>query len=224
MRKRVAELAFVVAVVAIVAAFAPWKQASSSGESATTSSHNGWAMNTADAPVPVTTLVTPMTTSPWMPLFEDALKLLGQGDNQAAKTKLLGALEAAEAEGNFPAFPTILEHLSLACLGLGEMEESLAYQARAIEVLRSQDAASKDWSTDGALQGRIGLYEGQYASILGSLSRQDEALEALARARVAVENAYPAGSPAYSQAINNLAAQHRALGDNDGAARLVEES
>jgi hypothetical protein len=69
----------------------------------------------------------------------------------------------------------------------------------------------------------MALYETRFAMALQALNRQDDALAALARARESYKVAYPAGSPAYSEAMNSLAAQHRSLGDNKGAARLVEE-
>jgi tetratricopeptide (TPR) repeat protein len=157
---------------------------------------------------------TTQATGHWKALYDEAQAMLAQGDNDKAETRLIAALKLAPMAGR-DALHETLDDLGLVCYRLGQYQRAADYQERAVK------AASALPSPDSAAL--VGLYETRFALALSSLDRRDDALAALRRARDSYKQAYPAGSPAYSEAMNSLAAQHRSLGDNDGAASNIEE-
>lgn len=150
----------------------------------------------------------------WKALYDEAQAMLGQGDNKRAEARLVEALKLAPLVGPEATHET-LDDLGLVCYRLGEYDRCAAYQKRAIETASQLPEPQRS-----AVQG---LYETRLATALQSLKRHDDALAALGRARSLYRAAYPAGSPAYSEALNGLAAQYRSFGDNEGAARVVED-
>lgn len=225
MRYRKTELAVVLAVVAAVVAYSQtglWQGTSGSPSPAplaatATASTNVEHRRSAPPPVGIDTpepIQTGEATLLWRSLHDEAEAALGQGDNERAEARLIGALKVAPMAGPI-ALRLTLDNLGLVCYRLGEYQRSADYQARAIEGL-AKPLSLGDPAT-------LGVYETRYALALQGLEKNAEALEALSRACQAFDVAYPAGSPAHSEAMNRLAAQHRSLGDNQGAARLLDE-
>jgi hypothetical protein len=150
----------------------------------------------------------------WRALYDEAQAFLAQGDNPKAEARLVAALRLAPLAGP-EALHETLDDLGLVCFRLGEYQRCQDYQQRAI-------AAASELAEPGRAA-TLGLYETRLATVLGAMEKREDALSALARAQGHYLEAYPAGSPAYSEAMNSLAAQHRSLGDNEGAARIVED-
>ena len=219
MNKRVLEVAAVVAVVAGVVAYGGMPDHLTDIAQASTAT-----------PVPKATTLPQGVASPvfaqaaeradssqyaiWKSLYQESQGYLGQGDNAKAEARLVEALKLAPTAG-LEAEHQTLDDLGLVCYRLGEYDRCAQYQKRAI------DAAKK--VPEPQRSAVVGLYETRLATALEALGQHLDALAALGRARVCYMQAYSAGSPAYSEAMNNLAAQYRTLGDNDSAAKLLED-
>jgi tetratricopeptide (TPR) repeat protein len=172
------------------------------------------AMTPAAAATSAPIAVSGAEASLWQSLYREAQDALAQGDNARAESRLLSALKVAPQAGAAALHET-LDDLGLVSYRLGKYQESADYQKRAVEAAEQLSNPDRDAT--------VALYESRYSMALYALDQRDEALRALARAEAAYKQAYPAGSPAYVDAMSDLAAQHRNLGDNEGAARLVEE-
>lgn len=219
MNKRALEVAAVVAVVAGVAAYGgmPDHRADVAPASTVTPISEATTLPQGFAS-PVVAQTTERAESSqsilWKSLYQDAQAFLGQGDNEKARARLVEALKLAPMAG-LEAEHETLDDLGLVCYRLGEYDRCAQYQKRAI------DAAKK--LPEPQRSAVVGLYETRLTTALEALGQHLDALAALGRARVCYMQAYPAGSPAYSEAMNNLAAQYRTLGDNDAAAKLMED-
>ncbi len=212
-RQKLFELAIVIGVVASVVVW--YRGDSTFKEPAPERASVVYATATPAADAFNDALPEPMEIhSLWKSQFAAAQDALGQGDNKKAETYLLDALRSAPQAGD-EALHETLDDLGLVCFRLGDYRRSAEFQSRAIEAAKKLKRPDREAT--------VGLYESRYAQALAGLDQRDEALLALQRARVAYEMAYPAGSPAHADALNSLAAQHRSLGDNDGAARLLSE-
>lgn len=146
----------------------------------------------------------------WVARYQEGLDALGQGDNQKAEASFQQALDLARQLGE----PTYLSHDALAhCYyRQGDYVRSAEHQREAI---RGAAELQKHEV--------VGLYESRLALSLLGLSEAGQAHDALQRARKAYQQAYPQGSPAYSEAMNSLAQQYRNMGENGTAEELLEE-
>lgn len=210
-RQKLLELAIVIAVVASAVVWFQGDPIVQERQSARSPVVYATAMFDAGAPPaerPKETL------SLWEAQYDAAQVALGQGDNKKAEALLLDALRNAQPFDEEGLHET-LDDLGLVCFRQGDYQRSADFQARAIkaaQALKRPDRAAT-----------VGLYETRHALALAALDQRSEALAALDRARLAYIEAYPAGSPAYADALKDLAAQHRSLSDNEGAAKLLEE-
>lgn len=208
MKKRVLEAAAVVAVVAGVAAW--------SGQDRS----QPWSRSDLPLGAPSTPAVAVLSTpslatahSPWVSLYAEGQAALNQGDNARAMSLFASALGPAKQAGP-EALHQNLDSLALVSYRLGNYAESARYQDQAIQAVLTLPPAQS--------LPLLGLYETRRAQLLQAVGDTPEALKALGRARQAYAEVYPAGTPPYHDAMNSLAEQHRALGDNEGADRLLE--
>lgn len=217
MRVRAFELVAAIVVVAAVVTYGGSSQAPETPMATSTPADEEVGLPQSAAG-PVNTTIAPSASSEqsvmWKALYDEAQGFLGQGDNQKAEARLVKALRLAPLVGPEATHET-LDDLGLVCYRLGEYERCAGYQKRAIEVASQLPEPQR-----AAVQG---LYETRFATVLEALGKHDDALAALGRARDLYGTAYPAGSPAYSEALNAVAAQYRSFGDNDAAARVLEE-
>ena len=216
MKKRPLELFAVVAVIAGVVSYTqqPEKSVPAPPKPAVAASPLVSGTTPAGGPQEVPTLVQTSANHHWKSLFDEAQMALNQGDNARAEAQLVAALKLAPRAGESALHET-LDDLGLVCYRLGEYQRSADYQRQAVEAARQLPSPQSSPV--------VALYESRYALALEALDQRSEALAALDRAETAFKEAYPAGSPAYSEAMSSLAAQHRSMGNNDAAARLAGE-
>jgi tetratricopeptide (TPR) repeat protein len=215
MKKRALELAAVVVVVAAVVSYSrgPQKGAAPAPVPLAT----GAAVAEGPSPASRETRAvaagqTHEATALWKSLHDEAQAFLGQGNNDSAEARLVAALRLAPMAGP-EALHETLDDLGLVCYRKGEYQRSADYQQRAIEAALKLGAPMSSAT--------VGLYESRLALALHSLDQRENAIAAMGRAEEALREAYPEGSPAYSEAMNGLAAQYRSMGDNERAAKLL---
>lgn len=225
MRKRLLELGLLVVVIAAVVSLS-WEKKPAPGVATTTTAVRAIAspgppriggLAVEDQGAREATVEDPRLgpqQTMWKALYDEAQAFLAQGDNAKAEARLVECLKFAPQAGP-DALHQTLDDLGLVCFRQADYQRAADYQERAVK-------AAADLKTRDGLA-LVGLYESRLASALASLQRRDEALAALSRARQSYQRALPAGSPALSEAMSSLAAQHRSLGDNEGAARIVGE-
>lgn len=214
MKKRVLEVVAVVAVVAAVAAWSgrdrelPWGQSD--------------LALTSTATPGVAILSTPSLLSHshaseeqklWQALYAEGQAALNQGDNPKALSQFASALALAKDAGP-DALHQTLDGLALVSYRMGNYAESARYQDQAIKAVLTLPPTQS--------LPLLGLYESRRAQLLQAVGETSEAIKALERARQAYVEVYPEGTPPYDDAMNALAEQHRAIGDNEGADRLLE--
>ncbi len=202
MKKRVLEVAAVVAVVAGVAAW---------GGRAVQESWNRPNLTVVSTATPGVALAS--STSPWSSVYSEGQAALNQGDNAKAMSLFASALGLAK-DGGPDALHKTLDSLAVVSYRMGNYAESARYQDQAIQAVLTLPPAQS--------LPLLGLYETRRAQLLQAVGDTPEAIKALERARQAYVEVYPEGTPPYDDAMNSLAEQHRALGDNEGADRLLE--
>ncbi len=151
----------------------------------------------------------------WEARYREALAFLGQGANDRAEASLNQALDLAPQAG-LEALARTLDAMALVKYRQGQYESSVLNQKQAIALLQSSPDAAQHQAT-------IADYESRLAQALQAQGREVDALAALERSRLAYRAAYAPGSPAFADSMRSLANLHRSFGDNDGAARLLEE-